>query len=211
MRIGRIQITRLGKDKLGRPLHPWEEVTLDQLSTEARLLIQKMARVAAKDHFEETRENSLALLDRSLEKHAEGYLRDRSRRIMEQELPGLVTDLVERKLSEYVRSDSAAERTTADQLGWITCPECGNHSNAEHRFMCRGPVAISGTMNVQPCASEAEPQPAGRCVLCHAPWSEQDKWAHVTGNRWVHADSTACVTYQENMDEMRDITQEAGE
>lgn len=56
MRIGPIVITRLKRDKLGRPLHPWEIVTLDQLSEDARLLITKMARVAARDFFEECRE-----------------------------------------------------------------------------------------------------------------------------------------------------------
>lgn len=59
MRIGRIEITRLKRDKLGRPLHPWEIVTLDQLSEPARLLITKMARVAARDFFEQQREEWL--------------------------------------------------------------------------------------------------------------------------------------------------------
>lgn len=44
------------KDPLGRPLHPWEEITLDQLSPEARKLIQKMARVSARDFFDEVKE-----------------------------------------------------------------------------------------------------------------------------------------------------------
>lgn len=56
MRIGPIVITRLKRDKLGRPLHPWEIVTLDQLSEDARLLITKMSRVAARDFYEERRE-----------------------------------------------------------------------------------------------------------------------------------------------------------
>lgn len=41
------------RDPLGRPIHPYEVVTLDQLSEHARLLIMKMARVAAQDFFEE--------------------------------------------------------------------------------------------------------------------------------------------------------------
>ena len=44
------------KDRLGRPLHPWEEITLDQLTPEAQKLIQKMARVSARDFFEEVKE-----------------------------------------------------------------------------------------------------------------------------------------------------------
>lgn len=44
------------KDPLGRPLHDWEQVTIDQLTPHARALVSKMARIAARDHFEEMRE-----------------------------------------------------------------------------------------------------------------------------------------------------------
>lgn len=47
---------------MGRPLHPWEIVTLDQLSEPARLLITKMARIAARDFFEEQRSEWLDVL-----------------------------------------------------------------------------------------------------------------------------------------------------
>lgn len=56
MRIGRLQIRRVARDPLGRPLHHWEEVTLDQLSDQSRKLITKMARVAARDFLEGQRE-----------------------------------------------------------------------------------------------------------------------------------------------------------
>lgn len=56
MRIGMIEITRRKKDPLGRPVHPWELVTQDQLSAEARALIAKMARAALKDHLAELEE-----------------------------------------------------------------------------------------------------------------------------------------------------------
>lgn len=56
MRIGRIKLLWVKRDVLGRPLHPWEEITLDQLTPEAQKLIQKMARVCARDFFEEMRE-----------------------------------------------------------------------------------------------------------------------------------------------------------
>ena len=46
------------RDRLGRPLHPWEVVTLDQLEPQARALIMKMARVCAQDFFEEQREEA---------------------------------------------------------------------------------------------------------------------------------------------------------
>lgn len=55
--FGIFEITRLGRDPLGRPLHPWEEVTLNQLSPHAKQLIQKMARVCARDFYEEQAEN----------------------------------------------------------------------------------------------------------------------------------------------------------
>lgn len=44
------------RDPLGRPLHPWEEITLDQLSPQAQKLIAKMARTAANDFFGEMQE-----------------------------------------------------------------------------------------------------------------------------------------------------------
>jgi hypothetical protein len=59
--FGIFEITRLGRDPLGRPLHPWEEVTLDQLSLHARLLIAKMARVSARDFYEERAEQLRSL------------------------------------------------------------------------------------------------------------------------------------------------------
>lgn len=49
-------MSRVRKDPRGNPLHDWNIVTLDQLSDEARQLIGKMARVAARDHYEEIRE-----------------------------------------------------------------------------------------------------------------------------------------------------------
>ena len=60
MRIGMIEITRWKRDPLGRPVHPWEIVTQDQLSPEARALIAKMARAAVRDYLEEQREQSAA-------------------------------------------------------------------------------------------------------------------------------------------------------
>lgn len=44
------------KNPWGRDIHPWEEITLDQLSPELRQLVTKMARVASQDFFEEVRE-----------------------------------------------------------------------------------------------------------------------------------------------------------
>lgn len=53
MRIWRLKISWVKRDRLGRPLHDWEQVTLDQLTEHARLLLTKMTRVAAQDFFEE--------------------------------------------------------------------------------------------------------------------------------------------------------------
>ena len=53
--IGRLMIGWEKRDPLGRPLHPWELVTLDQLEEPARLLITKMARLAARDVHDEIR------------------------------------------------------------------------------------------------------------------------------------------------------------
>lgn len=44
------------RDPLGRPMHPWEVLTLDQLEDTARLLIIKQARLAARDFFEDQQE-----------------------------------------------------------------------------------------------------------------------------------------------------------
>lgn len=56
---------------MGRPLHPWEIVTLDQLSEPARLLITKMARKAAQDFFEEQRQEWLEKLRAEVDEQAE--------------------------------------------------------------------------------------------------------------------------------------------
>lgn len=56
MRIGRISLRWIKKNPWGRDIHPWEEITLDQLSPELRQLVTKMARVASRDFFEEVRE-----------------------------------------------------------------------------------------------------------------------------------------------------------
>lgn len=56
------------RDRLGRPMHPWEVVTLDQLEPHARLLIIKQARLAARDFFEEQREE--AAEERRVEREA---------------------------------------------------------------------------------------------------------------------------------------------
>lgn len=56
------------RDRLGRPMHPWEVVTLDQLEPQARLLIIKQARLAARDFFEEQREE--AAEERRIEREA---------------------------------------------------------------------------------------------------------------------------------------------
>jgi hypothetical protein len=58
MRIWRLHINWMKRDAFGRMQHPWELVTLDQLSPEARQLICKMARAAAKDYFEDMRRES---------------------------------------------------------------------------------------------------------------------------------------------------------
>ena len=56
MRIGPFHVLRVKKNPLGRPLHHWEEITLDQLSPTAQKLIAKMARASLRDYFEEERE-----------------------------------------------------------------------------------------------------------------------------------------------------------
>lgn len=60
MRIWNLQITRLRKDALGRKMHPWELITMDQLPEEGRQLIAKIARAACRDHLEEMTENYIA-------------------------------------------------------------------------------------------------------------------------------------------------------
>lgn len=62
MRIWRLKVGWVKRDVLGRPLHDWEIVTLDQLTPHARQLITKMARVAARDFYEEMREEWLDLV-----------------------------------------------------------------------------------------------------------------------------------------------------
>lgn len=93
MRIGPWQISRVQPqplDQLGRPLHPWEMVTLDQLSPDARRLIQKMARVCARDFFEEQREAWLEILRQELdEKIRQSERRARARQSAP---PGRVMD-----------------------------------------------------------------------------------------------------------------------
>lgn len=59
MRIGPIEVTRLRRDAEGELVRPWQMVTLDQLSDEARALISKMARAANRDFHEELREQLL--------------------------------------------------------------------------------------------------------------------------------------------------------
>lgn len=71
MRIGRIKLLWVKRDVLGRPLHPWEEITLDQLTPEARKLIQKMARVCARDFYDETRETFEASLRAELQDYVD--------------------------------------------------------------------------------------------------------------------------------------------
>lgn len=53
--IGRLMVGWQKRDKLGRPMHPWEVVTLDQLEDPARLLIIKQARLAARDFHDEVK------------------------------------------------------------------------------------------------------------------------------------------------------------
>jgi hypothetical protein len=53
--FGRLMIGWEKRDPLGRPLHPWETLTLDQLEEPARLLITKMARLAARDFHDEVK------------------------------------------------------------------------------------------------------------------------------------------------------------
>lgn len=64
MRIGRWQIDRIRRNAQGQIVHPWEEVTLDQLSPLAQRLIAKMARSAAKDYFEGRQEGEREALQR---------------------------------------------------------------------------------------------------------------------------------------------------
>lgn len=58
MRLLGFEFTRVARDPRGHPLHHWHDVvTLDQLSPESRQLITKMARVAARDFYDQAMEN----------------------------------------------------------------------------------------------------------------------------------------------------------
>jgi hypothetical protein len=57
LRILGFEITRLKRGPDGQFDHPWQLVTMDQLSPQARQLIAKMARAAARDYFDQLRED----------------------------------------------------------------------------------------------------------------------------------------------------------
>lgn len=64
MRLGPITIHRHRKNPAGLEIYPWQALTTDRLTPEVKQIVSKMARSAARDHFDETRERLIADLTR---------------------------------------------------------------------------------------------------------------------------------------------------
>ena len=124
MRLGSWKIIRVKKDKLGRPLHPWEEITLDQLAPETRLLIQKMARVSARDFYEDSAEKILADLAPKLR----SMVKDQVAAEFES---GFLQRAVQRCQENVTAQMTLAAQMAAWRPGQPLCDECGGTFSPE--------------------------------------------------------------------------------
>lgn len=168
MRFGLWQVTRLRRDKLGRPLHPWELVTLDQLSEEARLLIQKMARVCARDFFEEQREGWREELRAELLREIEHETQQRAAR-------------EERAAAAAAAGRYMDGRGPAEFVGSVVS------GLPPHKV-------VFAPRRADKAKAAAELMPEGECLVCEQPLRPGQVWKFLaTREGWMHIGEPDCI------------------
>lgn len=143
-------------------MHPWQEVTLDQLSPLAQRLISKMARSAAKDYFAERQEAEEGALQRVRDAGLE-------------RLTAQVIAEAKRQMDREGRRARYHALEEANALAAMTPEELTRWARE----------------NAEEAAARPEP-PRGTCVLCGMRAVHETHWEALLVGGWTHTREEDC-------------------